>query len=606
MIGLKASGKSTLLNRLFGCSEFREGPAGCTMGLLMRLLWTNDQLKKSLSCDAFLIIDSEGFGAPENIIDESADLNERNLATFVLGISHLVIVNVMGESMKEMKDILEISMTTLCRVKNIPIIPDVLLVQQQLAERMPKEEDSPLFLTEWAEFTQNVKTLTQNNEKELGVRVRATYVLEKLVSRFKHNELVHTIRPRVSNEEINSVEYHQDIRALYSRVLNAWKTPSPQSAATNVHTWYGTTEKYWNSICEVQSPGKFKNSTNAQDEINLDERIQDLKTKIDMTFRIHSKIIEEEFNEKVDKFFNGEELQIEPEAVQDETTLILNKVSQELKKVINSCDIENGIPCKDCLAAFTQRESLFQVKIGQKGNILLKEDISHYINEVRLSIYSKFNQRIVAKQIQTGKSRELKEVLEKIIEEYSGEEEIAWIKFKQYISTRQSVIPPSDQIDLEFIKEFSSLPHICSRISPEHPKPDLESMIAFDLGHYNKALESFVNSPKYERLSWDQNDWLLANIEDIPKTLLTANDSNTYLVGMTRELNIKVKDILADFKILCGEELDVDFKYEVYLLALKVFKEAMNRAQVVWNQENSPMIQLENRKDEFPDLFIEY
>ena len=61
VLGLRSSGKSTLLNAVFGnpCGEF----SGCTRGLVFRLHRFSSELSTRLKLDAMLVIDSEGLGS---------------------------------------------------------------------------------------------------------------------------------------------------------------------------------------------------------------------------------------------------------------------------------------------------------------------------------------------------------------------------------------------------------------------------------------------------------------------------------------------------------------------------------------------------------------
>jgi GTPase Era involved in 16S rRNA processing len=125
---LQSSGKSTLLNALFGC-KFAVSVGRCTRGLFLRLLYLDKSLADQLNVDAFLIVDTEGLGAPEKMNDPEADKKDRMLATFVMGISNLVVINVLGEYMNSLTEILQIAIVSMARLDEAEISPDILLVQ---------------------------------------------------------------------------------------------------------------------------------------------------------------------------------------------------------------------------------------------------------------------------------------------------------------------------------------------------------------------------------------------------------------------------------------------------------------------------------------------
>ena len=89
VLGAQSTGKSTLLNTMFG-AQFPVSAGRCTKGAFMQLI--------PICIDNFpyhglLVIDTEGLGAPEYRQDITHD-NE--IATFVLGISDLAIINMNG------------------------------------------------------------------------------------------------------------------------------------------------------------------------------------------------------------------------------------------------------------------------------------------------------------------------------------------------------------------------------------------------------------------------------------------------------------------------------------------------------------------------------
>jgi len=98
VLGLQLSGKSTLLNALFTC-RFTVSVGCCTKGFFMRLLFLEKDLSDQLNIDAFVLIDTEGLGASEKMNDPDSENKDRILTTFVIGISNLTILNILGESM---------------------------------------------------------------------------------------------------------------------------------------------------------------------------------------------------------------------------------------------------------------------------------------------------------------------------------------------------------------------------------------------------------------------------------------------------------------------------------------------------------------------------
>ena len=123
VLGTQSTGKSTLLNTMFGV-QFPVSAGRCTKGAFMQMI---PILLDKFPYDGLLIIDTEGLGAPEYRKDNTHD-NE--IATFVLGISDLAIINVRGEHPINIENFLQVSICALMRMSMIDFHPSVVFVHQ--------------------------------------------------------------------------------------------------------------------------------------------------------------------------------------------------------------------------------------------------------------------------------------------------------------------------------------------------------------------------------------------------------------------------------------------------------------------------------------------
>lgn len=132
-IGVQSSGKSTLLNALFGL-HFPTSAGRCTKGLNCNLL-PIDKTAISSDCDYLMVLDVEGFRAPE--YTDSCIVRDNEMATFIVGLSDLTIVNIEGENWSEMNDVLQIVVYALLRIKqtkhNIKFMPSCVFVHQKIS-----------------------------------------------------------------------------------------------------------------------------------------------------------------------------------------------------------------------------------------------------------------------------------------------------------------------------------------------------------------------------------------------------------------------------------------------------------------------------------------
>lgn len=132
ILGLQSSGKSTLLNTMFGL-QFAVSGGRCTRGAFMQLLKVDSSLRNELGYDFVLIVDTEGLRSPE--LSTKTSLNHDNeLATFIIGIGDMTVINIMGENPSEMHDILQICVQAILRMKQVKITPSCIFVHQNVAE----------------------------------------------------------------------------------------------------------------------------------------------------------------------------------------------------------------------------------------------------------------------------------------------------------------------------------------------------------------------------------------------------------------------------------------------------------------------------------------
>lgn len=111
ILGVQSSGKSTLLNAMFGL-QFSVSAGRCTRGVFMQLVRVE---KCSVPVDFIVVIDTEGLRAPKLAHQKYSHDNE--LATFVIGLGDITIINIKGENTAEVQDVLQIAVHAFLRLK---------------------------------------------------------------------------------------------------------------------------------------------------------------------------------------------------------------------------------------------------------------------------------------------------------------------------------------------------------------------------------------------------------------------------------------------------------------------------------------------------------
>ena len=137
ILGVQSSGKSTLLNTMFGL-RFNVSVGRCTRGAFIQLLEIDNEFKKELQCDVVLVIDTEGIRAPE-IQNEVSDEHDNELSTLVIGLADLTIINIFGEAQHDIKDILQTAVHAFIRMKEIEKNPGCVFVHQSVTEKFADE-----------------------------------------------------------------------------------------------------------------------------------------------------------------------------------------------------------------------------------------------------------------------------------------------------------------------------------------------------------------------------------------------------------------------------------------------------------------------------------
>lgn len=135
ILGIQSSGKSTLLNTMFGL-QFPVSAGRCTRGIFMQMIAV--ERDSELGYDYLVVLDTEGLNATE-LIGKVPAHHDNELATFVVGLSDLTIVNLMGENESNFKDILPITVLALIRMQLSYAKPKCIFVHQNVADMAARQ-----------------------------------------------------------------------------------------------------------------------------------------------------------------------------------------------------------------------------------------------------------------------------------------------------------------------------------------------------------------------------------------------------------------------------------------------------------------------------------
>ncbi|XP_074479601.1 interferon-induced very large GTPase 1-like isoform X1 [Sebastes fasciatus] len=166
VLGVQSTGKSTLLNTMFGV-QFAVSSGRCTRGAFMLLIRVDEDFKKELNCDFMVIIDTEGLKSPELAQLDNSYEHDNELATLVVGLSDITIINIAMENSTEMKDILQIVVHAFLRMTEVGKKPKCQFVHQNVSDVSANEKnlrDRKLLLQQLNEMTQAAAKMEKREE----------------------------------------------------------------------------------------------------------------------------------------------------------------------------------------------------------------------------------------------------------------------------------------------------------------------------------------------------------------------------------------------------------------------------------------------------------
>ncbi|MGH0170650.1 UNVERIFIED_CONTAM: hypothetical protein FKN15_076478 [Acipenser sinensis] len=264
VLGVQSTGKSTLLNTMFGV-QFAVSSGRCTRGAFMLLIRVKEDLKQELNCDFILVIDTEGLKSPELAQLEDSYEHDNELATLVVGLSDVTIINIAMENSTEMKDILQIVVHAFLRMKEVGKKPNCQFVHQNVGDVSAHDNnarDRNKLLEQLNEMTQAAARM----EKK-GHNTKFTDIMEYDAK--KNNWYIpglwHGNPPMAPVNTGYSETVYQFKKSLIEVLKNANKQ-KPPAPVTEFLEWVGS---LWKAVKYEHFIFSFRNSLVAEAYSNL-------------------------------------------------------------------------------------------------------------------------------------------------------------------------------------------------------------------------------------------------------------------------------------------------------------------------------------------------
>ena len=151
VLGLQSTDKSTMLNTAFGL-QFSVSAGRCTRGAFLQLLPLDDELRRETECSYVLVVDTEGLRAPE-LDPLQTQKHDNELATFVIGLANMTLINIYGEVPGDMDDILQTSVHAFLRMNQVKCNPSCQFVHQNASSNLNSDIGRAKFAQKLNKFT---------------------------------------------------------------------------------------------------------------------------------------------------------------------------------------------------------------------------------------------------------------------------------------------------------------------------------------------------------------------------------------------------------------------------------------------------------------------
>ncbi|XP_069840761.1 up-regulator of cell proliferation-like [Dendropsophus ebraccatus] len=255
VLGVQSTGKSTLLNTMFGL-QFPVASGRCTRGAFMTLIKIEEAFQKELGCDYVLVVDTEGLKAPELAsLDESYE-HDNELATLVVGLSDITIVNMAMENTTEIKDILQIAVHAFLRMKDVGKKPSCQFVHQNVSDVSAHGKnmtDRKKHLEQLNEITKTAAKM----EKKNGIKTFSDvmdYDLEK------HNWYIPGLWQGDPPMAPVNLGYSANIFELKKYLFEFMKTQKSLQMPLNISEFISWIENLWKAVKYDKFIYSFRNS----------------------------------------------------------------------------------------------------------------------------------------------------------------------------------------------------------------------------------------------------------------------------------------------------------------------------------------------------------
>ncbi|XP_073702640.1 interferon-induced very large GTPase 1-like [Garra rufa] len=573
VLGLQSSGKSTMLNAMFGL-QFAVSAGRCTRGAFMQLVKVSDEMKTQMSFDYILVVDTEGLHASERA-GRSTRHHDNELATFVVGLANLTLINIFGENLSEMQDILQIVVQAFMRMKKVRLNPSCVFVHQNVTgitagekilegrRRLQETLDEMTKLSAEEEgcdeerFSDVIRFDVQNDVKYFAQLWEGSPPMAPPNPNYCENiqELKKTIRSHALKSHGMSLTHLKDhIRDLWEALLNEQFVFSfTNSLKTAAHRKLETEYSKW--------------STSIQSAMILIEN------------RLHNEIKNEAVSEIKEIYLHRE----------------LNRTSEKVKKSMS-----------EFFEKDTYAEILIQWKTSYETKIKNLQD--NIVREAKKKLNEILQQRDHEKKVEERKR--LQCTL------YEKSKELA-LQLKDKANDEETIKQEFDLIweqSMKIITEtdiLNDVTHVLSCCKQGNKYNNILAVPNYsEYVHFKKSLKYFPEQDvKKSNFMSEDEAQIKAFVEDVVQKTDTMIKSfkiseNGYNISCIQQLTVHIKKRVTEHQRKCKkyefqEEFFVDLVYSICNKA----KEHFSHQHRLFMEANDPDLYTTRKRDEYYSIF---
>ncbi|XP_062412964.1 interferon-induced very large GTPase 1-like [Sardina pilchardus] len=595
VLGVQGTGKSTLLNTMFGV-QFAVSSGRCTRGAFMLMIKVSEEFRSKLDCDFLMVIDTEGLKSPELAGLKTSYEHDNELATLVVGLSDVTIINIAMESNQEMKDILQIAVHAFLRMKEVGKKPRCVFVHQNVSD-----------------LSAHVNNMRDRNKlvEQLNEMTRAAAKMEKKEANTKFTDVMeydpdrdsyyipglwHGTPPMASV----STGYSEAAYELKKSLIDLLQIGMTERHNATEFLWW--TQSLWNAVKFENFIFNFRNSL-----------VAEAYTQVCSEYNKW----EWSFQKEANSWLLEKETYISNFGFADGKNAHTNSLRAELDKMISDASVTlDRVEVK----LVSHLEEYF----SKKYNVILVEK---YKEEFKNSARCLRRETENCIKNSLHQAVEIREGMEKVNEIKNAQAETIEKGVLELLQTCQkSNVDFTDEcLDQEFEKMWKGINAKLSfnRLEAKNLHNEvydlLKSNFETKAGHSRKKLnecvlnkcgmeEFTVKLAWFKSIIWSRNE---KEMQEICNNIILDSDNfvsekvqsksdfhNTYIKEILRGIDEKAKDCEMD------EECEVALKLHVCGRALREFQKMHDRFIEINNPQRQLELSKSKFKEEFKDLFL--